>query len=359
MDKNGSTQQADAYYRIQVDGSQLEHFWDLLNQQFDAALPEVQIRHLQVAGQSIRLECRSPCLLSYADIQLACCLAKESDKPNAVFRVWQDEIASCLPPDCPVQKVLIVKDQFLAIKAEKDQGRLHGFDPQRNIGYFCLQNDHDQAVIEQGYLLYRLFYYLAKNTGRIMLHGAVIGYENKGVLICGNCGYGKSTLALSSLLKGCQYVGDDRAMFVKKEGETFAWPVYSVASLYETILTQMPKLQAPRRWLKNASLKNILDISAYHPQFCFGLPMKALLFPKLSLEAKEPSISAIAPGPVLTHLIWSTITQVDDRKDSAHIQNMLEFFKYLPCYQLVLCADLEKNTTFLQNFIVMGGYERS
>jgi hypothetical protein len=271
---------------------------------------------------------------------------------DAIFRVWQDDIASCLPPDCPVQRVLILKDGFQAIKAETEGGRLHAFDPERNRGYFCLQDDGDSAIIEQGYLLYRLFYQLAKNTGRVMLHGAVIGYEDKGALICGHCGHGKSTLALSSLLEGCQYVGDDRAMFTKEGGSTFAWPVYSIASLYEATLDQLPKLQIGQRWLKGASVKNVFDVSAYHPQFESALPVEALLFPKFSLDAKEPSVTEVASGPVLTHLIWSTITQVDDRKDAAHIRTMLDFFKGLPCYQLTLCADIEKNAKFLKHFIL-------
>ena len=126
-------------YRIHADERQLQQLWERLNSRFDSASSPLQIRHLQIAGLSIQLECRSPRLLHYADIQLACSLAKGSGKPNGLFRVWHDEIASCLPPGCPVERVLILKDQFPAIKAEKDSGRLQAFDREQNIGYFCLQ----------------------------------------------------------------------------------------------------------------------------------------------------------------------------------------------------------------------------
>ena len=92
-----------AYYHVRADESQLDHFWTRFNERFETALPPLQIRHLQIAGLSIQLECRSPCFLKYADIQLACCLVKGEGKPNAIFRVWRDEIVSCLPPGCPVQ----------------------------------------------------------------------------------------------------------------------------------------------------------------------------------------------------------------------------------------------------------------
>ena len=74
---------------------------------------------------------------------------------------------------------------------------------------------------------------------------------------------------------------------------TRAWPVYSVASLYETNLKRMPELSLDKRWLKDRE-KHVFDISAYHHQFCFGLPLKVLIFPILALEEKRTSFTRYA-----------------------------------------------------------------
>ncbi len=55
----------DVYYRIHAKGCQLEPFWGCLDRQFEASSSPLQIRHLQIAGLSIRFECRSPLLLHY------------------------------------------------------------------------------------------------------------------------------------------------------------------------------------------------------------------------------------------------------------------------------------------------------
>ena len=273
---------------------QFLRFWEHLDIQFDAASSILETRWLLVAGVLVKLECRNPVLLRYIDIQLACCFVRDADTPDAVLRLWAGNIAACLPPISPGQKIHIVKDHVQALVVDQDKGRLYAFDKERNTGYFCLQDSSDQSVTAQGYLLYQLLYSLAKLRGRLMLHGASFGYENKGVLICGGSGHGKSTLALSSLLENCQYVSDDHLMLTRDSNITRAWPVYSVASLYEPILLRIPELRLNQRWLKDYS-KHVFDISAYHSQFCFGLPIKALIFPHLALEEKDPLSLAQQP----------------------------------------------------------------
>ena len=140
-------------------------------------------------------------------------------------------------------------------------------------------------------------------------------------------------------------------MLTRENNTSLAWPVYSIASLYESSLIQIPDLRLNKRWLKDIS-KHVFDIAAYHPQFCFGLPIKALIFPHLAPEEKEPSFAVTSAKRILTHLVWSTIAQVNDRKDPEHVRNMLDFLRELPCYQLTLGSDIKRNANFLKNFII-------
>ena len=329
---------------------QWQHFWNDLDIHFDAALPPLEIRWVRIAGLLIKLKCRNSTLLRYLDIQLACCFVTDNtEEPDAVFYLWCGNIAPYLPEVPFEQRLHLVQDNIQRVVLH--EGCLYAFDKHRNKGYLCLHNESEKCVISQGYLLYQLLYHLAKSKGRLMLHGALVGYEDKGVLICGKSGHGKSTLAISSLLQNCQYVSDDHLMLTRNGNSTCAWPVYSIASLYESTLARLPELQFTNRWLKDRS-KHVFDISPYHHQFSFGLPVKALVFPVLNLKEVKPSCHAISAGPVLTHLIWSTIAQMNDRKDPEHIKNMLDFLRGLPCYQVTLSSDIELNAKFLKKFII-------
>ena len=330
---------------------QLQHFLKFLENRFNTTPSLLETRWLRVAGLVVRLECRNPTLLKYLDIQLACCFANDGEEPDAVFRLWHGDIAACLDSFYTEKKVHIVEDNVQTLIVDQDKGRLYAFDKDHNTSYLCLNDCSDESVANQGYLLYQLLYNLAKRKGRLMLHGAALGYDNKGVLICGGSGHGKSTLAVSSFLQNCQYVSDDHLVLTRDGNTTRAWPVYSIASLYESSLIRMPELKLSSRWLKEG-LKHVFDVSAYHQQFCFGLPLKALIYPILIPEEKKPSFTTIPAGRVLTNLIWSTITQMNDRRDSEHIRNMLHFLKHLPCYQLTLSSDIESNAKLLKNFVL-------
>jgi len=59
------------------------------------------------------------------------------------------------------------------------------------------------------YLLEPLLHMVLKRRGTIPWHGAALARANRGVLIVGQSGSGKSTAALSLLLSGYQFIADD------------------------------------------------------------------------------------------------------------------------------------------------------
>ena len=148
------------------------------------------------------------------------------------------------------------------------------------------------------------------------------------------------TAQLSSLF--FQYGQFDASLFKKK---SMGWQGELLQKLFVDGPWRLPVQQEvyhnrPTTWnLDRAKAPGIVD-------------RKLLADCGISMETEEPSCSAISSGQVLTHLIWSTITQVDDRKDRAHIRKILDFFKEIPSYQLILCADVERNAKFLKKFIL-------
>lgn len=66
------------------------------------------------------------------------------------------------------------------------------------------------------------------------IHASCVVYKDKGVLICGKSGSGKSDLSLRLIMdKGFSLVGDDRIDIFEKRGKLRAYSVNTIANMLE------------------------------------------------------------------------------------------------------------------------------
>jgi HPr kinase/phosphorylase len=67
----------------------------------------------------------------------------------------------------------------------------------------------------------------------LFIHGTCVVVKQKGVLICGKPGAGKSTLALQLIDRGAILVADDQTRLTLEEGKVMAQPPASLKGLME------------------------------------------------------------------------------------------------------------------------------
>lgn len=274
--------------------------------------------------------------------------------PDAVIWCYTDDVNIYIPdsfrdkplPEGAITDVYQGKDTTGCIKVTRST-EMEGADYIRKTYYFCRQagTDYDDCML--GHPLIRCFYFWAEQEKLLILHSAAVGFNHKGVLISARGGAGKSTLSVSCLLEGLDFVADDYVM-MREAGERNALPLYTMVGLnsdmYQILKPNMPVIKTEEK--RNG--KKFFDASAY--PFQEELPIKAIIFPNVT-EGSEPRIVPTDRGSVLVKLVHSSVSQIGGRRDTEMIRRMIERLKDLPVYEFCLSKDLKKNVTVLKHFM--------
>ena len=222
--------------------------------------------------------------------------------------------------------------------------------------------DPESWTLHQGHVFYQFFYHILSGPCSSLVHGACVGIGGKGVLVCARGGRGKSTLTVSSLLKGLEYVADDYLVLENRGGQLCASPIYSTVALspkmYNTLYDDMEKARFVG--IANAKGKFVFDMAKYGSQVRRQYPILAGIFPEIDLDADEPSIercSDMERRRAITHVSHSTVSQMykfglkQGQKDSEAIVKLINMLKDVEYYKLVLCQDIYRNVEFLRSFV--------
>lgn len=92
----------------------------------------------------------------------------------------------------------------------------------------------------------------------LILHATCVAFEGKGVLISGQSGSGKSSLALELMALGADLISDDRTVIVNVSGRLVASPPVSIAGLIEARGVGI----LPVQYVKSASVLLSVDMSS-------------------------------------------------------------------------------------------------
>lgn len=195
-----------------------------------------------------------------------------------------------------------------------------------------------------------------------LVHGACIGRNGTGVLMCARGGGGKSTLSVLAMLRGFEFVSDDYLIVEQDREGLYASPIYSFITLSPLMYDRMYDDLDRARFLGVGSWKGkyVLDVSGYGERFREHYPVKALLFPEIRPGATEPSVvpcSAQEKGRTLVQIAHSTISQMGmkgfkgEQRDPDFIRKTIRMLEGLPCYRIVLSPDIEANARCLAAFI--------
>ncbi|MGO4545084.1 hypothetical protein AB4Z29_09815 [Paenibacillus sp. 2TAB23] len=274
--------------------------------------------------------------------------------PDAVIWYYTDDVNIYIPdsfrdkplPEGAITDVYQGKDTTGCIKVTRST-EMEGADYIGKTYYFCRQagTDYDDCML--GHPLIRCFYFWAEQEGLLILHSAAVGVNHKGVLISARGGAGKSTLSVSCLLEGLDFVADDYVM-MREAGERNALPLYTMVGLNsdmnQILKPNMPVIKTEEK--RNG--KKFFDASAY--PFQEELPIKAILCPKVT-DGSEPMIVPTDRGPVLVKLVHSSVSQIGGRRDTEMVKRMMDRLKDLPTYEFCLSKDLKKNVTVLRKFM--------
>lgn len=300
-------------------------------------------------------------------------IAAPVQKPDATIVLLQVDnvedfffsVFEGVEPDSQEYVVIYVEDEngaFPKAQLNYKERTVHMADG--DTYYFITESYRPEEWIKTGHIAVQsLFRILNTDPNACLVHGACVGLDGNGVLMCARGNMGKSTLAVTSMLDGFEYVSEDYLVLEKDDaGGLFASPIYSIITLSPRMFNNLYDRLDKVRFVGISHFKGkyVFDICGYSDRLRRHYPIKACLFPEIAPDAKIPMVVPLAgqeKNRAITHIAHSTVLQMwsggfrQGQKDSESILKIINMVKSMPFHKIILTPDIQANAACLRSFI--------
>ena len=310
-------------------------------------------KFLDLGVKTVRLVCYSKDFIHLVEKQLNYVLKDNAEKYDATLKIWQDDNIKMFPTKIidklnpaknlkfRVQMIVdkikdidlwIFDDEYSKINPIISNNVWNGIFSAQNIEtntfYYGVKDLDPEEIIKEGHIFIQQLNRILKTDNINVVHGASIGMNNNGILFCARGQRGKSTLAVLSMMKGCEYVSDDYLTLEKQGDNLFAYPIYSIITLSPRMYNELFDELKESRFLFNNARKDkyVVSIKNFHDRFKKKYPIKFCMFPEI-VSDKEPSIvecDKTEKGRAIVQLIQSTVCQMQDINNPKVIKKLFD-----------------------------------
>lgn len=340
----------------------------------------VKTFYLDLGVKTVRLLCYSEEFVPHIQKQLTYVLRENTDNYDSTVVLWKEtdikQIYKHIIPELNPRNNFKHRIEMLQAKRDfedlwiYDSGYsvtkpllsteifhniVNSYDKENETYFYGVENLEPEEFIKEGHLFVYILNNILKTENTNLVHGACVGLDDKGILFCARGQRGKSTLAVLAMMEGFDYVSDDYLTLEKDEDNLYARPIYSIITLSPRMYNELYNRLEGSRFVSNNARKDkyVINISNFHKQFKNKYPIKMCMFPEI-VSDKEPSIRECTKqekGRAITHLVHSTIFQMNDRHDIKTITKLMNMVSCLPFYKIYLCNDIYMNVECLRKFI--------
>ncbi len=216
---------------------------------------------------------------------------------------------------------------------------------------------------------------IVSHRGGVVLHAGAVKYGSDCIVVVGESGWGKSTLATSLHLQGKQILTDDCLMLKRKNGRVVAVPSYCGARLLEDSLDHFKKSEKKVGNVSHYSSKKRLDLNCDHTENECGVPVVAFFVlgsPGSEKQHLSLNIELLTNSNATTNLLKHSfqMEQIDMRELSSKLQMFSVFtttgvpfytlsysrdYEFLPSVEKAV-SEVVKKTQGIQNLEIPGGF---
>jgi predicted ATPase len=179
---------------------------------------------------------------------------------------------------------------------------------------------------------------LMRGLGACYLHAGCVSDGEKGILLCGASGGGKSTLTYALARAGFAFLSDD-GVFLRRAGsgiEVFSWPEKlkldrTSCSFFEELRAYADTKQKTEIPLRETAIERIAKRA---------IPAAVVVPARTALGASE--IAAIARRDAFARLLAQTIPLLDPAAMNAQLEILSDLVTGCPCYELRAATDFNR-----------------
>jgi hypothetical protein len=316
-----------------------------------SAAGSVHVDEYTIAGSRLSLRFAGPALRERLTPAFAHLSAPHDGGPEGsslTVHLWDSASTGTPPPslphveaDQPAGALYHVHEPPLRGAYQPGLESLSLFDSKECMAWYWVGNVYEQPSWDQACPIRQILFWWLGSRGYLQVHGGAVGTSTSGVLVVGQAGSGKSTVALACLGSELLYAGDDYVAVTLAPSPQVA-SLYSSAKLEpEHVHRFMPHLLP---MLANADRldaeKAILYVRDHFPDSTTaGFPLRAMIVPTLDAKRRRPRIVPTSQATAFAALAPSTIFQLHTA-GADELATMSALVARLPCYRLELGSDL-------------------
>lgn len=354
---------------LSLNKAQKQNCFNHLRSVLSPVLTGVREYYLDLGGiKTVRVISCDPDAAPMIRLQLAWSLTDPVPAPDATLVLWKGTVDALFHKrvlGLDVQDdgsgenlILALRDgdrllQFGEISYENRTANLTDGD----TSYYCVESFEPEDWIKEGHLFVHWLYKVSDTPTSHLVHGACIGLDGRGILMCARGQRGKSTLAVTAMLRGFEYVSDDYLILEKTPAGLLASPIYSIITLSPRMYAALEADLGNARYMcENARKdKHVFDITGYGDTLRRRYPVTACVFPEIDATLSDAVIEPCSPvekGRAITHLVHSTILQMQAQGDAGTVRKLISMLQGLPFYSMRLSPDIFGNVETLRNFLL-------
>jgi hypothetical protein len=283
----------------------------------------------------------------------------ESNENPFVIYTWDEKETSVPLPEYPwITPEGLVEDSFIQFHLDyyfvsqfDNQTILYLYNFKKNVA-FCIVKDADKLT--NSFLsspFFKLIALWASKQSFNILHAGCVSLNNKGVLIVGRSGKGKSSTSVQCAIDGLDYLSDDYILIDDTGEKTIAYSILNSGKLKLNHIERFNKIKPSIR-IGNLDQNNkpLFFLSTiFKDQVKRSTEIKAIIVPEITsnLSANYYRISSVE---ALKALAPSTLVQL--RINGLNeLKSLADLTRKFPNYCLEIGSDFEDISTKVKKII--------
>jgi hypothetical protein len=215
-----------------------------------------------------------------------------------------------------------------------DRQALVRLDPAAGIASICFSSaPNAESDLIQGLVSLALLEF-ASHRGFFGLHAAAVARDGLGYLLPGASGSGKTSLCLTLVREGFQYLSDDFILMVAGTGDLQCVPFFRTSNLDVAWAERFPELSFIHDLPALAHGKRILDFEQCYPgSHAATLRPTYLLFPRIVAQA-ESAVRRISRRDAFCRLLPESRLSADLRTAKTHVRMLEQLVHQCEAFEL-------------------------